>query len=115
MKTESAKTIQEILEDFLSEHRSRFRPRTYSDYVDAVDYLKMYLNEYAHQFLSREEEKRYEDLNLNEDKEFCEIFGAEHLTFTEISDFLAEFMVRRIAGSRSFMGSVGRVTYKLFK
>ncbi len=115
MKTESAKTIQEILEEFLGEHRNRLKSRTYSEYVDTVDYLKMYLNEYAYHFLSSEEEKRYEDLNLNEDREFCDIFGSEHLTFTEISDFLAEFMVRRIAGIRTVMESVGRVTYKLFK
>jgi hypothetical protein len=65
--------------------------------------------------LNRAETERYEKLEASKDKQFWDIFGPEHLGSSEIYDFLADFMVRKVAGSRTLMETTGRVMYKLVK
>lgn len=77
--------------------------------------IVIYLNNFGHRHLNRAETKRYEKLEASEDKQFWDIFGPEHLSFSEISDFLADFMVRKVVGSRTLMETTGRVMYKLVK
>lgn len=100
------KTIREILEEFLAEQQARLRPKTYSGYEEAIYFFRTYLNNYGHQHLNRTESKRYEKLEASEDKLFWDIFGPEHLGLSEISDFLADFMPRKVAGSRTDRKSV---------
>ncbi len=115
MKTESTKTIQKIFEEFLTEQQSRLSPKTYSGYEEAMYYFRTYLDGYGHQHLKREERERYEESSDSENKEFWEVFGSEHLGSSEIDDFLADFMVKKIAGSRTVMETTGRVMLKLVK
>lgn len=114
-KTTNTATIQEILEEFLAEQQARLSPKTYSGYEEVIHYFRTYLDGYGHQHLRREERERYEELSDSEDREFWEIFGPEHLGSSEIDDFLADFMVRKVAGSRTLMETVGRVMFKLVK
>jgi succinate dehydrogenase flavin-adding protein (antitoxin of CptAB toxin-antitoxin module) len=109
------KTIKEILEEFLSEQQARLSPKTYSGYEEAIYYFRIYLNNFGHQHLNKTETKRYEKLEASEDRKFWEIFGPEHLSSSEISDFLADFMVRKVAGSKTLMETTGRVIFKLVK
>jgi succinate dehydrogenase flavin-adding protein (antitoxin of CptAB toxin-antitoxin module) len=109
------KSIKEILEEFLSEQQARLSPKTYSGYEEAIYYFRIYLNNFGHQHLNKTETKRYEKLEASEDRKFWEIFGPEHLSSSEISDFLADFMVRKVAGSKTLMEITGRVIFKLVK
>jgi len=115
MKTEYSKTIREILEEFLSEQQARLSPKTYSGYEEATYFFRTYLNSYGHRHLNRAETKRYKKLEATEDKKFGEIFGPEHLSSSELSDFLADFMVKKVAGNKTLMETTGRVMYKLVK
>lgn len=109
------KTIRKILEEFLAEQQALLSPKTYSGYEEAIYFFRTYLNSYGHQHLNRTESKRYEKLEASEDKRFWEIFGTEHMGLSEISDFLADFMPRKVAGSRTLMETTGRVMHKLVK
>lgn len=109
------KIIREILEEFLTEQQARLSPKTCSGYEEAISFFRTYLNNYGHQHLNRDETKKYEKLEASEDKRFWEIFGPEHLGLSEISDFLADFMPRKVAGSRTLMETTGRVMLKLVK
>lgn len=75
----------------------------------------MYLNNFGHQHLNKTETKRYEKLETSQDKKFWEVFGSEHLGSSEIYDFLADFMVRKVDGSRTLMETTDRVMSKLVK
>jgi hypothetical protein len=75
----------------------------------------MYLNNIGHQHLNKTETKRYKKLEASRGKNFWEIFGPEHLRLSEIYDFLADFMVRKVDGSRTLMETTDRVMSKLVK
>jgi hypothetical protein len=75
----------------------------------------MYLNNFGHRHLNKTETKRYEKLEASQDKKFGEIFGPEHLRSSEIYDFLADFRVRKVDGSRTLMETTDRVMSKLVK
>jgi hypothetical protein len=109
------KTIKEILWEFLDEQQARLRPKTYSGYEEAIAYFRMYLNNFGHRHLNKTETKRYEKLEASQDKKFWEVFGPEHLSSSEIYDFLADFMVRKVDGSRTLMQTTDRVMSKLVK
>ncbi|AKB45721.1 hypothetical protein [Methanosarcina vacuolata] len=115
MKTTVSRSIHEILREFLAEQEARLSSKTYSGYEEAISFFRTYLNNFGHQHLNRAETERYEKLEASEDKQFWDIFGPEHLRSSEISDFLADFMVRKVAGSRTLMETTGRVMYKLVK
>ncbi|HII00205.1 TPA: hypothetical protein HA351_00655 [Methanosarcinaceae archaeon] len=113
MKTSPGKTIQQILEEFLAEQQARLRPKTYLGYEEAIYFFRTYLNGYAHQFLDRKEDDSYDRLYDSENKQFWQIFGPEHLGNAEITDFLSDFMVKKIAGNKTLMETTGRVMLKL--
>jgi hypothetical protein len=114
-KPVNSKSIKEILEEFLVEQEARLSPKTYSGYEEAISIFRTYLNDYGHQHLNRAETKLYETLEDSTGKKFWEIFGPEHLSSSEISDFLADFMARKVAGSKTLMENTGRVISKLVK
>ena len=110
---EGEQKIKQILEEFLAEQQSRLSPKTYSGYEEAISFFRTYLNGYAHQFLNRKEDDLYDKLYDSENKQFWEIFGPEHLENAEITDFLSDFMVKKIAGNKTLMETTGRVMLKL--
>jgi len=75
----------------------------------------MYLNNFGHRHLNKTETKRYEKLEASKGENFWEIFGPEHLSSSEIYDFLADFMIREVDGSRPLMETTDRVMSKLVK
>ena len=101
--------------EFLDEQRARLSPKTYSGYDVAIAYFRMYLNNFGHRHLNKTETKRYEKLEASQDKKFWEVFGSEHLRSSEIYDFLADFMVRKVDGSKTLMETTDRVMSKLVK
>ena len=115
MKITTSKSIHEILEEFLAEQQARVSSKTYSGYEGAMYFFRIYLNNFGHQHLNKTETKRYEKLEASGDKNFWEIFGPEHLGSEEISDFLADFMVRKVASSKTLMETTSRVMHKLVK
>ncbi|WP_011306030.1 hypothetical protein [Methanosarcina barkeri] len=115
MKTTVSRSIHEILEEFLAEQEARLSSKTYSGYEETISFFRTYLNNFGHQRLNRAETERYEELEASEGKQFWDIFGPEHLSSSEISYFLADFMVRKVAGSRTLMETTGRVMHKLVK
>jgi len=113
MQKKDEKTIANVLEEFLAEQQVRLSPKTYSGYAEVIHFFESYLNGYAHMFLDRKEDDLYDRLYDSENKQFCEIFGPEHLGNAEITDFLSDFMVKKIAGNKTLMETTGRVMLRL--
>ncbi len=109
------KTIEQVTEEFLEEQQARLKPRTYSGYEYAIELFEDYLNGYAYQYLDEDDSKLFDKLYDGEDKEFCEIFGPDKIGSYEIGEFLDDFMIRKVAGSKDFMKTVGRVMRKFVK
>jgi len=109
------KTIEQVTEEFLEEQKARLKPRTYSGYEYAIELFEDYLNGYAYQYLDEDDNKLFDKLYDGEDKEFCEIFGPDKIGPSEIGEFLDYFMIRKVAGSKDFMKTVGRVMRKFVK
>ena len=109
------KTIEDVLEEFLAEQRARLKPRTYSGYEDTIELFEDCLNGYGHQCLDTEESKLYDKLYIEEETEFCAIFGPDKIGCSEIGEFLDYFMIRKVAYGTDFMKTVGRVMRKFVK
>ena len=109
------KTIEDVLEEFLAEQRARLKPRTYGGYEDAIYLFEDCLNGYGHQYLDEEESKLYDKLYMEEETEFCAIFGPDKIGCSEIGEFLDYFMIRKVACGTDFMKTVGRVMRKFVK
>ncbi|MEA3325631.1 MAG: hypothetical protein U9Q37_10990 [Euryarchaeota archaeon] len=109
------KTIKQILEEFLEEQKARLKPRTHSRYEYAIELFEDYLNGYVYQYLDEDDSKLFDKLYDEGDMEFCEIFGPDKIGSYEIGDFLDDFMIRKVAGSKDFMKAVGRVMRKFVK
>jgi len=105
------KTIKQVMEEFLEAQQARLKPRTYSGYEYAIELFEDYLNGYAYQYLDEDDSKLYD----GGDKEFCEIFGPDKIGPSEIGEFLDYFMIRKVAGSKDFMKTVGTVMRKFVK
>lgn len=103
------------MEEFLEAQQARLKPRTYSGYEDAVELFEDYLNGYAYQYLDEDDNKLFDKLYDREGKEFCEIFGPDKIGPSEIGEFLDDFMIRKVAGSKGFMKTVGTVMRKFVK
>ena len=111
---EKMKTIKQVLGEFLKEQQARLKPSTYRGYEDAMYLFKHYLNDYAYQYLGEKDSKLFDKL-YDENKEFCEIFGPDKISLSEISEFLDYFMIRKVMGSKGLMKTVGRVMRKFVK
>ncbi|KAF5415099.1 MAG: hypothetical protein C5S48_07010 [Candidatus Methanogaster sp.] len=106
------KTIKQVMEEFLKAQQDRLKPRTYNGYEYAIELFEDYLNGYAYQYLDEDDSKLFDKLYDEGDKEFCEIFGLDKIRSYEIGDFLDDFMIRKVAGSKDFMKTVGKVMRK---
>ena len=107
--------IAEALSQFLSEQRARLAPKTFANYEYAIELLQHSLNGYACQSLDRAETKLFDRLynaNGDEHREFCEIFGPEHI-LANVEEFLGYFMVRKVIAGKESLRAVGTATRKL--
>jgi hypothetical protein len=108
-------TIATVLAQFLAEQEQRLSPRTYAQYDDVVELLQHCLNGYASQSLTELDTKRFDRLyNARGDahREFCEIFGPEHI-LSNLGEFLGYFMVRKVVADRGLLRAAGTVTKRL--
>ena len=111
----SAPTIAEVFDDFLADQAKRLKPRTLAKYRSVVGLLGSYLNGYGHETLSQQEGALFEEhYNARGDahKEFCEIFGPEHI-LPGVGMFLGYFMVRKVMAGADLKRAAGTVTKKL--
>jgi len=108
------KTIKDVFNEFLAEQKVRLKPRTYKGYHEAIGLFEDCLNGYGYNRLSTEESERFDEL-YDEGKEFCEVFGPDKITSSEIAEFLDYFMVKKVIASSTFMKTVGTVTRKFVR
>jgi hypothetical protein len=108
-------TIALVLAQFLAEQEWRLSPRTYAQYADVVELLQHCLNGYAYESLTGLDAERFDRLyNARGDdhREFCEIFGPEHI-LPNLEEFLGYFMVRKVVAGRGLLRAAGTVTKRL--
>ena len=95
-------TIAEVLDVFLADQHSRLSDATYGKYETIVNLLQSYLNNYAYNCLHNADSALFEKLYNAKGKahrEFCEIFGPDHIP-KEIGQFLDYFMVRKVIAGK---------------
>ena len=108
-------TIAEVLAQFLEEQRGGMSARTLARHRDAVELLQHCLNDYGPSSLDREETEafdRLEDAEGTEHREFCEIFGPEHI-LPNVGEFLGWFMVRKVIVGKETLRAAGTMVKKL--
>ncbi len=110
-------TISEVLAAFLADEKARLAAKTYGLYADVIDLLQLSLNGYAPNSLDKSDYKLWEALfnaEGDEHREFCEIFGPEHI-LPNIGEFLNYFMVSKVLAGQDLLRASGTVTKKLAK
>ena len=110
-------TISEVLAAFLADEKARLAAKTYGLYADVVDLLQHSLNGYAANSLNKSDYELGEALfnaECDEHREFCEIFGPEHI-LPHIGEFLNYFMVSKVMAGQDLLRASGTVTKKLAK
>lgn len=108
-------SINVILEEFLNEQRQRLKLKTFRDYESVVSLFKIYLNDYAHNYLGEADLECWEK-EIEEDMEsFTRIFGAKQLSNGVFCEFLDYFIIRKVMSGEDFMKKAVRVMKKLVK
>jgi len=108
-------TIAEALAQFLAEQKQRLAPKTFAQYERVIELLQDSLNRYAYQSLDEAQSELFDGLyNAKGDdhREFCEIFGPEHI-LPNVGEFLGYFMVRKVIAGKDLLRAAGTVTKKL--
>ena len=112
MLTPAHPTIAEVLAQFLADQRERLAAKTFAQYESVIELLEHSLNGYAYQSLDKSDTKLFERLfNAEGDKhrEFCEIFGPEHI-LPNVGEFLNYFMIRKVIAGKDLLRAAGTVT-----
>lgn len=110
-------TIAEVLAQFVSDQRQRLAPKTFTNYQHIIELLEHSLNGYAYQSLSKGDVAlfdRFYNAKGTGHREFCEIFGPEHI-LPNVGEFLGYFMVRKVIAGKETLRAAGTVTRKLAK
>jgi len=108
-------TIAEVFETFLDEQERRLSRATFSKYDSVIQLFTASLNGYAYNGLDKEETELFDrlyDAKGDEHREFCEVFGPEHI-LPNLGEFLGYFMVRKVWASKGLLRAAGTVTRKL--
>lgn len=103
-------TIAEVLEQFLADQRGRLAAKTFANYEYAIELLQHCLNGYAYQSLDKADAALFDRLyNAKgaEHREFCEIFGPEHI-LPNTGEFLDYFMVRKVIAGKETLRAAAR-------
>jgi len=110
-------TIDQALEEFLSEQMIKLKPKTASGYRDVIQLFKDCMNGYAYQSLSKAEsalfEKHY-NAEGQEHKKFCQLFGPDKIA-ENTGEFLGYFLIRKVMAGGDFKRLAGTVIKKLSK
>jgi hypothetical protein len=109
--------IAQILSEFLAEQEQRLSGKSFSRYRQVVELLKTSLNNYAYQGPCGVDARRFEQLynaEGEEQRQFCEIFGAEQI-IPNLREFLSYFMVRKVIAGAELMRAAGTVIKSMSK
>lgn len=107
--------IDEVLDRFLADQRGRLAAKTFAHYEQAIALLKDCLNGYGYQGLDKPDAALFDRLHNAkgaEHREFCQIFGPEHI-LPNLGEFLDYFMVRKVIAGKETLRAAGTVTKKL--
>lgn len=110
-------TIADVFEEFLQAQQKRLSPRTFANYRNVIGLLQNSLDGYASQSLDRAEQRmfdRFFNAEGEKHKEFCELFGPDHI-LPNLPEFLNYFMVRKVICGKELLAAAGTVTKKLAK
>jgi hypothetical protein len=108
-------TIADVLAQFLADQRKRLAPKTFARYEYVIELLQHCLDGYAHQSLDKADAKLFDRLfnaEGDEHREFCQIFGPEHI-LPNVGEFLDYFMIRKVIAGKELLRAAGTVTKKL--
>ena len=108
-------TIALVLAQFLADQRKRLTPKTFARYEYVVELLQHCLDGYAYQSLNKADSKLFDRLfnaKGDEHREFCQVFGPEHI-LQNVGQFLDYFMIRKVIAGKEIIRSAGTVTKKL--
>ena len=115
MSGAAATTISQVMAKFLDDERGRLAPRTFAHYRQAVELLQHSLNTYGPNGLEGVDLKRWErhsSAKGDEHREFCDLFGPEHILLN-VDEFLGWFMVRKVMAGKDLLRTAGTMTKKL--
>jgi hypothetical protein len=110
-------TISEVLAEYLRAEKSRLAPKTHVRYTEVIALFTHSLNSYAANSLSQFERARFDKLfnaEGEQHREFCDIFGPEHI-LENVGEFLNYFMVSKVIVGADTLRASGTVTKKLAK
>ena len=110
-------TISEVLAEYLRAEKSRLAPKTYARYANVIELFTHSLNSYAANSLNQFERARFDkhfDAEGDQHREFCDIFGPEHI-LENVGEFLNYFMVRKVIVGTDTLRAAGAVMKKLAK
>ena len=110
-------TISEVLAEYLRAEKSRLAPKTHARYTDVIGLFTHSLNSYAANSLSQFERARFDkhfDAKGEQHREFCDIFGPEHI-LENVGEFLNYFMVSKVIVGADTLQASGTVMKKLAK
>ncbi len=108
-------TISEVLAEYLRAEKSRLAPKTHARYADVIRLFTHSLNGYAASSLSQFDRARFDkhfDAEGEQHREFCDIFGPEHI-LENVGEFLNYFMVRKVIVGADILRASGTVMKKL--
>jgi hypothetical protein len=108
-------TISEVLAEYLRAERGRLAPKTYAQYTEVIALFTQSLNGDAANSLSRFERARFDKLfnaEGEQHREFCDIFGPEHI-LENVGEFLNYFMVSKVMAGAATLRASGTVMKKL--
>jgi len=109
--------IEDVFTEFLAVQRKRRSAAVFRRYQSVMDFLRIHLNNYGYEVLSREENELFDCLyNQKGDahREFCQIFGPRYI-LPNLGMFLSYFMVRKVMASKALLRAAGTVTKTLAK
>ena len=109
--------ISEVLAEYLRAEKGRLAPKTYTRYTEVIALFKQSLNGYAANSLSQFDRARFDKLfnaEGEQHREFCDIFGPEHI-LENVGEFLNYFMVSKVMAGADTLRASGTVMKKLAK
>ncbi len=110
-------TISDVFDAYLVEQHAKLSANDYDHCKAVIGLLGHSLDGYAYQSLDDDERALWEacqDAEGDQHKEFCEIFGPDHI-LPNIYEFLGYFMVRKVVADQVLLRAAGTVTQDLAK
>jgi len=110
------KTFNHLFKLFLSYRSTQLKEDSLRLYEDVMGLLEAYLDRYGANYLTDEENDRFEEHAKKKPKlTFCEFFGADFLDRFGLSEFLGYFVPRKVIGGKMTFKSIPRVLRSFVK